>query len=188
MNTRVMLLLLATAGFAAMWSGDREHQRQILARSTSAQTQTMLFHHSDKHSAEIVADRTSASDESEESQVSCGFDGCKMRLPADITPGEYRVVNNQGSVRLMTFTAADLSLHGVAKRAVRNCYVVEEGGTRWYFIRVERSEDPLARNSQPASQRQAGSEFDLYCTRSKMTHDIVTRSVSDGATYFLDYT
>ena len=177
MNTRVMLLLLATAGFAAMWSGDREHQRQILARSTGAQTQTMLFLHSDKHSVEIVANRTSASDESE---VLCGLDGCKMRLPADITPGEYRVLNNQGSVRLMTFTAADLSLRGVAKRAVRNCYVVEEGGTRWYFIRVERSEDPLARNSQPASQRQTGSELDLYCTRSKMTHDIVTRSVSEG--------
>ncbi len=180
MNTRVMLLLLATAGFAAMWSGDREHQRQILARSTSAQMQTMLIHHSDKHSAGIVADRTSTLDESEESEVSCGFDGCEMRLPVDITPGEYRVVNNEGSVRLMTFTAADLSLQGVAKRAVRNCYVVEECGTRWYFIRVERSEDPLARNSQPASQRQAGSELDLYCTRSKMTHDIVTRSVSEG--------
>ena len=127
MNTRVMLLLLATAGFAAMWSGDREHQRQNLARSTSAQTQTMLFRHSDENSVEIVADRTSASDESE---VSGGFNGCKMRLPADIAPGKYRVVNNEGSVRLMTFIAVDLSLHGVAKRAIRNRCVVEEGGTQ----------------------------------------------------------
>lgn len=69
-----------------------------------------------------------------------------ISLPADITPGEYRLIDNFGSVESLHLSADDLAGEGLESgtAATREMYLQSDGSRRWYFIRVDSRADANA--------------------------------------------
>lgn len=156
MPARVMLLILATALFIAIWSGDQGDP----AAKSAARPEDAAPADGQSNEPEGMSTREPFGDEP--LAVEFTRAGCPeplqpafarrpgstlaaspllpadVPLPCDLTPGEYQVVSNRGDSFRMTFSAEELEDRGIPHTVPgRNLYVLADGGMRWHFIRIE---------------------------------------------------
>ena len=76
------------------------------------------------------------------------FGGLDMPLPEGLVPGEYRIVDNAGTVRQLTLTLDDLTTYHQSKPkfVARDIYQSQDEHHRWYFIRVQTAERDRSRH------------------------------------------
>ncbi len=144
MTFRITLLVLVTGLFAMIWTHDQSRPN----RSVSA-----LPKHRESHPAVIAngsplrpvsivteEDRQPAEIPMDDLWM---FGGVDMPLPEGLVPGEYRVVNNTGTVRHLTLTLDDLTSYYQAEPIfiTRDIYQSEDEEHRWYFVRVQSSDE-----------------------------------------------
>jgi hypothetical protein len=171
MTTRVTLLVLLTALFAAAWSGDG---RDKPARSAVRTVGRVSAPSHNRPATEPI------SVELAESKVTAVSVARDLRLPTGIAPGTYRVVSNTGAVRRVELTAEELAGLGRAVGAAEELYVVSDAGSRWYFVRLDCGPSQLADaapQSAEVAARQALRKIgrDLWAWSSRIREDIATR-------------
>lgn len=125
---RAMLLFLAVFGFAAMWDGDHAPQdSNWLAERARNRSITQVARHSERSSSRpiLISDRS-------------GYLS-RPELPAEITPGRYRVVDHTGDVQTLLVT--EHMLDGSRTPGIdREFYTLTADNRTRYYIRLTTSE------------------------------------------------
>ncbi len=67
-------------------------------------------------------------------------------VPAELVPGEYRIVSNSGVVHQAELSLEDLRIHkrDAIKMQTREIYESAQGSQHWYFIRVQTQTEAIA--------------------------------------------
>lgn len=145
-NGHLLLLVVATGLFVRIWSANDQSRPCSVTRSQTAATWrldrelattgTLAMHQpvsasaSAKGTAEVIWTR----------------DNCPIPLPAGITGGSYRVVDDAGCVARLELAAADAEILeeilreilGTNSREVpADFHMTSVGPRRWYFIRLQ---------------------------------------------------
>lgn len=133
-NVRLAALALSVVLFAAVWSGDRQHQHLL-------------------RQARLQKGRTAAAAQSAgpaiiplvPSTQAAVPEWCNVPLPAALAPGDYRIVGTDGTVRSVQLTTDDLLYLGVEPTSrAADIPAARDGARRWYFIRLD---DPAPERS-----------------------------------------
>lgn len=138
MASRVTLLLLVTALFAGMWSGDRADERsavgRLLARKAASSSEAVQ----PSARANQTAVRPVTRHRGERSLSS-------IPLPQGIAAGTYLIVDGRGRTETRVVSATEAFPNGqIVGRVAADQYTVRAGRERWHFIRLEESADSLA--------------------------------------------
>ncbi len=144
MPHRVMLLLLTTGLFVALWNSDRRHVQSERPR--------------------LALDFIPQAVRSESAIITNPFDdpglfgGCAVPLPKKMAPGHFRVVDNFGRVQDVMLTIEELIYLGIeVDSEVIDLYTEIDGPRRWYFVRIDQpsaSVRETASISDPRVRRQ----------------------------------
>ena len=144
MTFRITLLVLVTGLFATIWTQDQSqpnHRGSSLAKHREPH-QPVIANIPRSRAVSIVSeeDRPAAEIPLEDLWM---FGGVEMPLPDGLVPGEYRVVSNTGVVQRLTLTLEDLTAYHQTQPTfiTRDTYQSQDEHHRWYFIRVQSSED-----------------------------------------------
>ena len=128
MPHRVMLLLLTTGLFVALWNSDRQCVQSEIPRFS------LDFAPQAVHSKSAII--TIPFDD----PWMCG--GCTVPLPKKMAPGHFRVVDNFGRVQDVTLTVQELIYLGIeVDSEVIDLYTEIDGTRRWYFVRIDQPND-----------------------------------------------
>lgn len=140
-----MLLILVTALFVGIWGSTDRSGRPLAGRNArkSSDLQARLV------SEERFVERLRSEGPTDEiAQLSQGHTYGRIPLPADITPGDYLVIDNHGSVTPLSLGAGDLGYRVAPELVESDAYVVRNGADRWHFVRLDASaEQPAAETS-----------------------------------------
>lgn len=137
---RVILLILTSVGFAAIWESDVRHQDKVLAERRAKQQSRTFAGRTEpqEHSRQHL---TRALTPPSVREVSVGGVGQTREwpLPAGIALGTYRVVDNSGAVEMLQVTSEVLRKQGIAAgKEARDMYLLDESDRRIYFIRLNK--------------------------------------------------
>ena len=138
MASRVTLLLLVTALFAGMWSGDRADEQSTaglrLVRKAASPSVTVQ----PNVRANQTAVRPVARHRGERSLLS-------IPLPQGIAVGTYLIVDGYGRTETRVVSEAEVFPNGqIAGHVAADQYTVRVVRERWHFIRLEESANSLA--------------------------------------------
>lgn len=161
----MVVLMLLTTTFAAVWSGDQQtQQRFIVARKAAAQRERSIQLANATHdltmTANVIDQSQSASSQVDSSQAPqlqsqhsyVAHVEIEMSLPDGIAAGRYRVVDQSGQVQ--TIRIADRGLPA----SPRDLYVLNQSdGRQRYFIRISadgrESHEPRTAHAPEHSRR-----------------------------------
>lgn len=161
-NGHLILLVVATGAFVRVWNAnDQSRSRSVTRTQTAAvcpadpepaNTEMAVVH-------QPVAVSVSATATSEQVWTR---DNCPIPLPAGITGGSYRVVDDTGCVARLELAAADAEILeeilkeilGTNSREVpADFHMTSVGPRRWYFIRLQ---TPVAVDVRERTQSAVG--------------------------------
>ena len=150
--TRVALLVLMTGAFAAVWYGDQQTQAEfIIARRAAARQSTELAQMEPTPSEPTLVEKPVAlpAEQQLDQVVQVTVE---LALPADITPGRFRVVQSSGAMFTINVSAA-----GAVTAVPRDVYFVDiADGTRQCLIRIDQ-DDALGKSSHTTAASDAKS-------------------------------
>jgi hypothetical protein len=169
MNSRVMLLVLVTGLFVGIWGSTDRAGRQLAGRHArkSSELQPRLV--SEERFVEQLSSEAT-SDVIAPTATSYG----RIPLPADITPGDYLVIDNHGNVTPLSLGASDLQYQLSPELVESDAYLVRKGADRWHFVRLDAAvkpevelpttsdEVPMPVFCDDPEQRQADQDANLY--------------------------
>lgn len=138
MASRVTLLLLVTALFAGMWSGDRADERSAAGRllTHKAASTSVALQPSVRPNPTAVRPVTRHRGERSLSSIP---------LPQGIAAGTYLIVDGRGRTETRVVSAAEAFPNGqIVGHVAADQYTVRAGRDRWHFIRLEESANSLA--------------------------------------------
>lgn len=144
--TRVALLVLMTAAFAAVWNGDQQTQAEFIIARRAASRQATELAQVDPTPSELTSVKKPVTPTAEEQSDQVMQVTVELTLPADITPGRFRVVQSSGAMFTINVTAT-----GSVTATPRNVYFVDVAdGTRQCLIRIDQ-DDALGKAGQTAT-------------------------------------
>ena len=138
MASRVTLLLLVTALFAGMWSGDRADEQSANARwlARKEASSSVALQPSVRPKQTVVRAVTRHRGERSLSSIP---------LPQGIAAGTYLIVDGHGRTETRIVSAAEAFPSGqIAGHVAADQYTVRAGRDRWHFIRLEQSAESTA--------------------------------------------
>jgi hypothetical protein len=139
-NGRLLLLVVATGVFVRVWSANDQSRSRPVMR-TQSQTAVAC-----PPNPEPVTSGTAAMYQPVSATVSVAATAeeawtvadCPIPLPAGITAGSYRVVDDTGRVARIEIGMSDSPVADVNLREVpAGFHVSSVGARRWYFIRLQ---------------------------------------------------
>lgn len=163
-NGRLLLLVAATGLFIRVWNANDQSRSRFVTRTRSqtavacppnpapATNGTAVVH-------QQVSMTTSTTASAEELWTR---DNCPIPLPAGLTGGSYRVVDDTGRVARLELAAADAEILeeilreilGTNSREVpADFHMTSVGTRRWYFIRLQ---TPIAVDVQKGAPNAVG--------------------------------
>src|SRR5579872_7483105 len=152
-NGHLLLLIVATGLFVRVWSANDQSRSRFVTRGRSSAAVASPPNPSPIRPGRVVAQQTTsattcsamtsahASDEQTWTR-----ENCPIPLPAGITGGSYRVVDDTGRVARLDIAAADAETLGEILREIlgtnsrevpADFYTTSVGTRRWYFIRLQ---------------------------------------------------
>ena len=138
MASRVTLLLLVTALFAGMWSGDRADERPTVGRRLVHKAASPSVTVQPNMRANQTAVRPVTRHQGERSLSS-------IPLPQGIAAGTYLIVDGHGRTETRVVSATEAFPSGqIAGHVAADQHTVRVGHDRWHFIRLEESANSLA--------------------------------------------
>ncbi len=144
MTFRITLLVLVTGLFAMIWTHDQNRPNRSVTASAKPRKlqQRTVVNSPVSRPVSIMQDVARQSAEIPMDDLWM-FGGLEMPLPEGLVPGEYRVVDNTGTVRQLTLTLDDLTTYyqTVPNFITRDIYQSQDEHRRWYFIRVQSSQE-----------------------------------------------
>ena len=154
-NGRLLLLVVATGAFVRVWSAnDQSRSRPVMRTQSQAAVAC-------PPNPKPVASGTAAMHQPVSATVSVAVTDeeawtvadCPIPLPAGITAGSYRVVDDTGRVARLEVAAALGSVADASRREVSaDFHLTSIGGRRWYFIRLQ---TPIALETPTATEMSA---------------------------------
>ena len=193
-NGRLLLLVVATGFFVRVWSANDQSRSRSVMR-TRSQAAVVCPPNPTPVTAVIaavhqpVSATTSATGTAEEIWTPVG---CPIPLPAGMTVGNYRVVDDTGRVARLEIAAADGAIADTNPSEVSADFHMTSVGTRrWYFIRLQTS---IALNAGEGTHNAAGDaapetqlnprpflnrkfDFTGYVTSSRSDESVIGESV-----------
>ena len=142
MAARVTLLILVTAAFAAMWSGDHpdviKPAKMAPMKRDSQQDGLPNRRQETPTDADPQARRLNR-----EGKLLAVEPRMKAPLPTEIVAGTYLVADQFGRTEIRVIPAQAVPIGVTIEHAAPNQhYMVEVHSARWHFIRIEASRDP----------------------------------------------
>lgn len=143
---RVAVLVIMTGMFAVAWSNDQQTQSAFIVARREAARAVRPIVQTQVSPATTTCRPTAFHAECERNVMQVTVE---LPLPAEITPGTFRVVQPSGAM----FTV-NVSCSGKVTASPRDVYVVEVAeGERTCFIRIDQPEAVTVRTSTTASQQ-----------------------------------
>lgn len=139
MNVRVLLPVLMTGLFMALWNGDQAAMEAALARRAQAQA-TMMVNTTPSDTVRPVERRADAglpvslqksSVRNTEITPVADF----VPLPSGLPAGDYQAVSQSGQMMRLSIQSDPQNRQSAS--SAKDCYSTESpDGTRWFFVRV----------------------------------------------------
>jgi hypothetical protein len=145
-NGRLLLLVVATGLFVRVWTANDRPRPRARLRAPDRISAMLIGPHPDSASRRdstpaVAVSMTTQTDRSAGEMWTSG--DCPIPLPAGLSAGSYRVVNDSGRVaRLEIAPSSETNLNAGTSVANPEFYVLADGSRRWYFIRLEESVSP----------------------------------------------
>jgi hypothetical protein len=136
-NGRLLLLIVAIGLFVRVWKTNEHPRTRPIARPRSHAAERI-----DTTATEPARQAKPVSSRQERGERRTGEESWTMAtspipLPAGITAGTYRVINDTGRVAKLTVAADEFSLPNESPSfAATDVVAVTIGSERWYFIRL----------------------------------------------------
>jgi hypothetical protein len=167
-NGRLLLLVVATGLFVRVWNANDRPRPRTHVRTPDRVSGIVTGPHPDSvvrrdlaravgiltNSATVEVSVTKESVRGAEENWTAN--DCPIPLPAGVAAGSYRVVSDSGRVACLEIApSADAGQKASASLAKPEFYVLADGSSRWYFIRLHESVAPQAEILPPGA-------FDIY--------------------------